>query len=1129
MSERLTVNPLTMPAGKSVSPPKTMRTVRACTEDGVAQEGAFCSNEVKTAHYDWITFLPVNLFYQFQRVANLYFLLIGSLQLVPGLSPTEWWTTLGPLMLVLAINAAKEIYDDYFRHKSDAEVNSRLVERQLPGGKPSERVPWRDVKVGDILIVKRGEEIPSDLIMLSAEGDDGLAYVETANLDGETNLKVKSSLAPTRGSKTVADLTMLKGTHIECELPNNQLYKFEGAWVGLRTDDGRAETGMSVDNILLRGSTLRNVSWAMGVVIFTGNESKLMKNMVETPQKVSQLERNMNRLVMGIFATMGVVALLLACGQEGHVQANNKNGEEWYLKVTGTWPDVEPKGAGAVFTLAVTWIIVLNQLIPLSLYVTLEMVKVFQCAFIVYDRELYHAETDTRANVRTTTLNEELGQVSYVLSDKTGTLTQNVMAFVKCSILGTCYAGTEEPGNVHIISNDEKLKRALAAHDAAGDAARVFWESLAVCHTVVPATDDNGELIYQASSPDEEALVAGAAQLGRKLISNVNNKITVATNGKEEVWDVLAVNEFNSTRKRMSVVVRDPRTGSVRLILKGADSVLLERLAPMQAPGVLEATKENLDEYARGGFRTLVLAGRDISPAEYETWSQVYHEASCAVVDRDDKLAEAAEQIERDCVIIGATAVEDKLQDGVPEAIETLLTAGMSVWVLTGDKLETAVAIAMSCNLLREDQNLIFMQERDVQENCSAFMAEAIKNAMADGGKEGDFGLVVEGGALTHILASEQCQEYLLQLCDMCSAVVCCRVSPLQKAEVTTLVKGRTGKVTLGIGDGANDVGMIKAAHIGIGISGREGRAAVLASDYSLAQFRFLVRLLLVHGRWSYKRNKDVVMYAFYKNVTYTMANFYFAFYNAFSAQPVYSAALIATYNVCWTSFPTIVVACFDQDVKPASVARYPQLYMETQKDDARRFYRDAAGWYMLAFWHSVCCYFPALYTIGNAQEDGKARSVWLVGVLCYTSVVITVNLKLAMRTANWVWLNHFFLWLSILVWLAFIPWLSSFWTSGFQMFPDLYGMDDQLYPSGGFWLTIMMSVSACLTPDFTFDAVCRMVYPSDYMLVQEMEKYTSSQVEAPAPRKVRASSIVGGGRKSQTKRHGAIELIRVA
>ncbi|OMO55008.1 hypothetical protein COLO4_36244 [Corchorus olitorius] len=462
----------------------------------------------------------------------------------------------------------------------------------------------RDANIAHRYKVKQDGFFPADLLLLASTNADGICYIETANLDGETNLKIRKGLERTWDYLTPEKACDFKG-EVQCEQPNNSLYTF------------------------------------------TGN------------------------LVMD------------------------------------------------------------NQTLPLS-------------------------------------PNQLLLRVEYIFSDKTGTLTRNLMEFFKCSIGGETYGtgmteierGVAERKGIKVQEasmstssvkekgfnfDDARLMRGAWRNEANPDACKEFFRCLAICHTVLPEGDESPEKIkYQAASPDEAALVLAAKNFGFF---------------------------FYSTRKRQSVVCRYPG-GRLVLYCKGADTVIFERLASGN-DDLKKVTREHLEQYGSAGLRTLCLAYRDLAPDMYESWNEKFIQAKSSLRDREKKLDEVAELIEKDLILIGATAIEDKLQEGVPNCIETLSRAGIKIWVLTGDKMETAINIAY---------------------------------------------------------------------------VVCCRVSPLQKAQVTSLVKKGARKITLSIGDGANDVSMIQAAHIGVGISGLEGMQAVMASDFAIAQFRFLKDLLLVHG-----------------------------------------------------------------------------------------------------------------------------------------------------------------------------------------------------------------------------------------------------------------------------------------
>jgi phospholipid-transporting ATPase len=462
-------------------------------------------------------------------------------------------------------------------------------------------------------------------------------------------------------------------------------------------------------------------------------------------------------------------------------------------------------------------------------------------------------------------------------------LTCNQMEFKQCSISGIQYAAeipedrraTFQDGGEVGIHDFKRLKENLENHES-GIAIHHFLALLATCHTVIPERGDekDGTIKYQAASPDEGALVEGAVMMGYQFTARKPRSVQIKVNSEIFEYELLAVCEFNSTRKRMSGVFRCP-DGKIRCYCKGADTVILERLAPNN-PHV-DATLLHLEEYASEGLRTLCLAMREIPEQEFQEWWQVFDKAQTTVSgNRAEELDKAAEILEHDFYLLGATAVEDRLQDGVPETIHTLQEAGIKVWVLTGDRQETAINIGMSCKLISEDMTLLI-----VNEETAAMTRDNIHKKLDAIRTQGDgtFGLdtlalIIDGKSLTYALEKDL-EKNFLDLAVMCKAVICCRVSPLQKALVVKLVKRHKKAILLAIGDGANDVSMIQAAHIGIGISGMEGLQAARSADIAIGQFRYLRKLLLVHGAWSYQRVSKVILYSFYKNITLYMTQFW--------------------------------------------------------------------------------------------------------------------------------------------------------------------------------------------------------------------------------------------------------------
>lgn len=941
----------------------------------------YSHNQVMTNKYNAVTFVPVFLLEQFSKYANLFFLFIGCLQQIPGVSPTNRWTTLVPLAIVLLIAAAKELSEDWRRYTSDVEMNARLVQ-VLDNGAWTQR-PWRSVQVGDIVRVERDEFFPADLLLLSSSEPEGLAYVETANLDGETNLKVKQSLPATASLTSASKLAQLQG-ELACEAPNNSLYTFDGTL----TLSQRAPMPVGPDQLLLRGAQLRNAPWIAGLVVFTGYDTKLLQNATKSPIKRTRVEKQVNSFILLLFGLLLVLSLISSIGSQ--IFAGSAPS---YLM-----PQLDGRsGVRRYVESVLTYIILYNSLIPISLIVSMDVVKFQLAALINSDLDMYYEPTDTPALCRRSNLVEDLGQIEYIFSDKTGTLTRNEMEFKQASIAGVAWAdkASEAPGDEDEVKYAwSDLPAVLARGDAFAKHVDAFLTELAVCHTVIPEEQDDGQVVFQASSPDEAALVAGAEALGYQFTTRKPRSVFIRVHGETREYDVLQVCEFNSTRKRMSTVVREPG-GRIMLYCKGADTVILPRLAPSQAH--VDTTLSHLEAYAGDGLRTLCIASRELSASEYQAWSQKYEAAAAQLDGRAAALDGVAEEIETQMTLVGATAIEDKLQDGVPETIATLQTAGVHIWVLTGDRQETAINIGYSCRLISESMDLLIVNEATAADTATAIQ-EQLATIEAHPEAVDDLALVVEGRSLQHALQPPLAEPFLRLACQ-CKAVICCRVSPLQKALVVELVKAHTDSVLLAIGDGANDVGMIQAAHVGVGISGHEGLQAARTADVAISQFRFLRKLLLVHGNWSYARLSKMVLYSFYKTMTLYVTLFWFSFYNAFTGQTAYESWSQSFYNVLFTMLPTLVIGIFDQYVSAVMLDRYPQLYRET-------FFtgRAIAGWVANAVYHSFVNFFFVTYFFYNHTLDsqGYPGYQWLWGTTMYFTVLVTVLGKAALVSNLW-------------------------------------------------------------------------------------------------------------------------------
>ncbi|KAJ2746909.1 hypothetical protein GGI20_000988 [Coemansia sp. BCRC 34301] len=1520
------------------------------------------------------------------------------------------------------------------------------------------RKRWENVQVGDLVMISKDDWIPADCVVVASSGFDGTCFVETAALDGETTLKQKQALDATNSSiQTPEQLAAFKAfTYVEP--PSPELYSFEGFM-----EIGGRRYPLTPNQLLLRGSVLRNTAYVYAQVVYAGEHTRLRLNATRNVRtKAPQTQRITNRIVVLVFLLL--LALCLAFSALGLSWQNaSRGGRHWYL-------------AGArmpTAALVFGYIVMMNALIPISLYVTLEAVKIFQCWFIQQDVSMYHAESDSRAEARTTAINEDLGMVRYVFSDKTGTLTENIMKLRAVMVAGFSYlhmdldrlqpavvvpplspapaaassifhrrqhslpasapafqglgspivgartlqqlavtnraAGTlhhrspfghsrgvsATPSSSHALrfAQPSCLESATAAeesgldsdpdlvdpvngpetHTPAADDAPVsdlqalpssrtimdglspptevfrtraewFLRCLALCHTVQPDRDPlTGRITgYQATSPDEKALVAAAAELGyvmnnragplvqlrvvasermrdfgQSLLHTANGPMgTKAENesfdrgvpapdptdrlGNYEVLDVL---EFSSARKRMSVIYRCP-DGRIVMVSKGADSALWPRLAaldrlksdpadvsfiprpppplaasaphsphmlrrklsqpsaaylhsrnssvasqadfarsmpgtpttgepPLSVPAVLahpqraasrlahrggpaydddsddthpcyvpltggvddsdyeiensaqfplsspssilpayasprspfRQTARQLqqhrrlmsdsqfsalseassfgdtqgyvevpasfylpsreeEEWARGralealhqfsteGLRTLVYAHREVPADYYEAWHQRHLAASTALVNRQQQVEAVCEDIERDLMLSGISAIEDRLQEGVPETIFKLRRAGIRVWMLTGDKVETAINIAKSCRLI--DTEAVEQTRLDRQEKPSAMtllvmqsmtdyaaldrlVTEALEVAQslalsvderferltrrqrlarglkrfgnmldlrrhrkiprttvtsteeeqakstannndttmpANGGdayhhamqaeiewadsvgcatpttlgvvyarpditqvssspptcpaieRSGSatgttnvsnekseksqplsaeetssssssvltrgvdgkpsvsahagtqppmsggvsLAVVIDGETLATLEehADRGLLDRFLTLGTLCDAVICSRVSPSQKALIVHNMRVRcegggnsahasAGKspdalggskwrrmmrrnplrdlfthdndkymVTLAIGDGGNDIAMIQEAHVGIGIAGQEGLQASRAADFSIGQFRFLQKLLLVHGRWSYVRVSMFIMGTFYKCMAFYLTQLIFQFYTGFSGTSLFESWTLSMYNTLFSILPVLVVGIFEQDLQPSTLLAYPELYRDMGPSN-HLFTVPLFIWRVvfIGLVHAViAAFFPFAANLALGFH-ASSNDLYVMGFVVYSIMVLIVTLKIAyIDVRRWVVFSHLSVVLTLALWFGWNGVLNHVYPRSPGSGYNVLGVFHMLMSEGAFWFQWIIFVAVAICVNVLVKAVAAVRDPVEHRIM---------------------------------------------
>ncbi|KAL0929774.1 phospholipid-transporting atpase [Colletotrichum truncatum] len=1084
----------------------------------------YISNAVKTSKYNAFDFLPRQIIYQFTRLANAYQLLISILQLIPGFSTTGKFTTVIPLIVFLVLIIAKEGYYDWKRHRQDVAENNQptRVLREAPLGADGSYAPdtesdnggssatrfqweittWKDLKVGDIIMLEKDEDVPADIVILHSDGAEGFAYIETIALDGETSLKIRERPPNLPDCSTIERISECQA-QLTVEDPNSDLYRFDSQ---LTADD--ATRPLTINHVIFRGSTIRNNS-VIGITINTGEECKIRLNSnKERKPKQPALESITNKIVLFL---MAYVLISAGACTIAHVVWDRSAGRSWYLSFTQI----------RIADILMGFIIMFNNVIPLSLYVGLEGTKLGQMTLISNDLDIYHKETETRAQVNNTNNLDDLGQIGYVLSDKTGTLTENIMKLRYISVAGISWLHpidmpdepikTSEGGILHTNYMLDHIRERPTSPFATK--ATRYLLAMALCHTCLPERTEDGSLDFQASSPDELALVRGARDLGFVLKQRSSQSVTVQTlidgPSSETTFEILDIIEFNSKRKRMTIIVRCP-DGRLLLICKGADSVLLPRLRAaeqkvvksdqatvgghlkegrpkslrrefrqlgspdpffqtgrldgrsaqnqplvdgdswihlesrqvladetqslrtslhelLERPALFDEREtiheyfSHIDTYAVEGLRTLVYADKFLRPDDYARWKRLHHEAETSLVDRQERIEEVSDLLEQELDLVGASAVEDKLQKGVPETIAKLREANIKIWMLTGDKRETAISIAHSTRLCSPDSNVFIL---DIcQGDLELQVAEAadtvqyrLQPAYGDT-QQNHTVVVVDGETLKFIEepSSTRLRNVFISLVISVDSVICCRASPAQKALLVSMIRegppnrnsgifswlgiGTRSPLTLAIGDGANDISMISAANVGVGISGREGQQAARIADFSISQFRYLSKLLLVHGRWNYYRTTRFILATFWKETFIFFPQALFQQQTGSTGTSLYepsSLALISFFTIACI----IIVGTWEQDLESHTLMVVPRLYRYGQEGEGLSM-AVYLGWFGNALLAGLIAYSACWAGYGGStilKDDG----IYAQGLLTFLVCVIWINYKLLIIELNY-------------------------------------------------------------------------------------------------------------------------------
>ncbi|KAK9470316.1 uncharacterized protein V1510DRAFT_286108 [Dipodascopsis tothii] len=928
------------------------------------QPGRYPSNAISNAKYNALTFLPVILYEQFKFFFNLYFLVVALSQIVPVLRVGYLSSYVLPLAFVLFVTMSKEAFDDIARRRRDAEANKEGYEVL---GRP-DAVRSRDLRVGDLVALKKDQRIPADMILLKSSEANGESFIRTDQLDGETDWKLRIA-SPVSQTATEDMLNMVR---ITASPPSKSIHSFLGT-IQLNS----SSLPLSIDNTMWANTVLAS-GHAIGCVIFTGPETRQAMNTDKAGTKIGLLELEINNLAKILCVCVFLLSLLL-------VSLSGFKGQ-WYISIF-------------------RFLVLFSSIIPVSLRVNLDLAKSVYAYLIEHDKSI------PETIVRTSTIPEDLGRIEYLLTDKTGTLTQNDM-----------------------------------------DRVRDLVTALAICHNVTPISDETGNS-YQASSPDEIAIVKWTESVGLTLARRDRTSMALFHDGvkAEQRLEILQIFPFSSETKRMGIIVRDVDKDEMWFFEKGADSVMGKIVHKN------DWLEEETGNMAREGLRTLVIGRKKLTTESYNAFFEKYMAASLLMTNRDAEMNKVvAETLERDVDLLGLIGVEDKLQQDIKPSLELLRNAGIKIWMLTGDKVETARCVAVSAKLVPRGQYIHTIQGM-TSKDIAYDQIEYLRT-------KPDCCLLIDGESLAMFL--ENFKDDFMKVAILLPAVIACRCSPTQKAEMTKMIRITTKKRVCSIGDGGNDVSMIQAADVGVGIVGKEGKQASLAADFSITQFCHLTKLLVWHGRNSYKQSAKLSQFIIHRGLIISVAQAVYSISSSFEPLALYQGLLLVGYATIYTMMPVFSMV-LDRDVDEDLADLYPELYKELTEGRSLSY-----GTFFI--WVLISVYQGAIIQVLSQILVGLDYAYFLKMVaVSFTALVLNELLMVALEIITW---NKIMLACEVVTlgfYIASIPFLSDYYELGYLL-------------TGAFFWKTAVATAAALVPIWLIKLVIIRLRPPTYAKVRQ-------------------------------------------
>lgn len=788
----------------------------------------------------------------------------------------------GPMVAVF-MGIINEVLQEFKRALNDIKINGKL-HNVIRKGKAL-TVKNKNVRVGDVVKLGKGDRVPADIVLLHVDDFAQICYVQTDQIDGEIDWKIKEPVRYTQRliSNDISNLST-ENWEMIVEAPNDELKSFQANFY---------VNGMSYyEPVTFSQFLMTNTKVASGhiygLVVYVGKESKLKFNKVKNHYGKTQMDIQINNIVLLLMGTYFATVIIFSLMSHWMYKANFMN-------------------------------VFLDTCLILNNFVSFSAVTINQLSGYVHAGRMKRMGKGKVSRVNNFLKTEELGRVQIILSDKTGTMTKNQMVFKNfISPYGTYDADLnmiEISSLITTISLKKARKVALTAQE------QHFNECIfafMLCNNLAPSTDSNGDISIQASNPDEVACLEFCETLGFKIRLSSNRVIEIEDEYKnKDVFEYLNIFPFSSQRRRTDMIVKNKTTGEIKLYLKGADEVVSKRLKIDESRFIQSTAKD----CASKGLRALSFSYKQLTEEEYETFNEKILKIFKKFEKRDILADHAIYELEKDSTALCVTGTEDLLQDNIKGTLDMLHDANIAVWMITGDKVETAKCISLSSGLKTPSTTFHTIASQEYLK---------IKEGLIEYNSHTHF-LVISGDAYGIIEQTPELKKLFYSKAVDAREICFCRFLPNQKASLAAHLNKKLGKVVAAVGDGANDVNMLEMASIGIGIEGRDGFQAALSSDFAITQFSDLTFLLVFSGRSNYFKTA-----IFLKVITLAkLTTAFILFFFSVEMYMVFYRCLNSFFMCFLYDFYILPVAHaffhYDKDIPESQIGRFAYIYRESQ------------------------------------------------------------------------------------------------------------------------------------------------------------------------------------------------------